>query len=54
VQSGLRLRYDLNHQFAPYIGVEVNRHYGKTADLMTVKGEQTNQTFAGVGVAFWF
>lgn len=54
VQSGLRLRYDLNHQFAPYIGVEVNRHYGKIADLMTAKGEQTNQTFAVAGVAFWF
>ena len=54
VQSGLRLRYDINHQFAPYIGVEVNRHYGKTADLMTAKGEQTNQTFAVAGVTFWF
>ena len=54
VQSGLRLRYDINHQFMPYIGVEVNRHYGKTADLMTAKGEQSNQTLAVAGVAFWF
>jgi len=54
VQSGLRLRYDINHQFAPYVGIDVNRHYGKTADLMTAKGEQTSQTFAVAGVAFWF
>ncbi|GAC1372860.1 MAG: copper resistance protein B [Aquirhabdus sp.] len=54
VQSGLRLRYDINHQFAPYIGVEVNHHYGKTADLMAAKGEQSSQTFAVMGVAFWF
>lgn len=54
VQTGLRLRYDINHQFTPYVGVEVNRHYGKTADLMTAKGEQVNETFAVAGVAFWF
>lgn len=54
VQSGLRLRYDINHQFMPYIGVEVNRHYGKTAYLMTANGEQSNQTFAVAGVSFWF
>lgn len=54
VQSGLRLRYDANHQFAPYVGIELNRHYGKTADLMTTKGEQPNQAFAVAGVAFWF
>ncbi len=54
VQSGLRLRYDVNHQFAPYVGLEVNRHYGKTADLMTANGEQSNQTFVVAGVAFWF
>ncbi len=54
VQSGLRLRYDINHQFMPYIGVEMKRHYGKTADLITIKGEQSNQTFAVAGVAFWF
>lgn len=54
VQSGLRLRYDINHRLMPYVGVEVSRHYGKTADLMTAKGEQVNQTFAVAGVAFWF
>lgn len=54
VQSGLRLRYDINHRLMPYIGIESNRHYGKTADLMTAKGEQPNQRFAVAGVAFWF
>ena len=54
VRSGLRLRYDINHQFMPYVGVEMNRHYGKTADLISAKGEQPNQTFAVAGVAFWF
>lgn len=54
VQSGLRLRYEISRQFAPYIGIENNRHYGKTADLMKASNEQPNQTFAVVGVALWF
>lgn len=54
VQSGLRLRYDINHRLMPYIGVEVSRHYGKTAKLIMAKGGQPNQTSVVAGVAFWF
>ena len=54
VQSGLRLRYEISRHFAPYIGIENKRHYGKTADLMKATNEQPNQTLAVVGVALWF
>jgi copper resistance protein B len=31
-EAGLRLRYEIRREFAPYIGVTWNRTYGKTAD----------------------
>lgn len=54
VQSGLRLRYDANHQFAPYLGIESTHSYGKTADFKSIQGERTQQTFVVAGIHFWF
>ncbi len=51
---GLRLRYEFSRQFAPYIGVERSGSFGKTADLLRVAGERTQQTRWIVGVRFWF
>jgi copper resistance protein B len=33
LHAGLRLRYEFTRQFAPYIGVNWERTFGKTADL---------------------
>lgn len=54
IQAGLRLRYELTRQFAPYIGVETTRQFGKTADLLKLAGERTQRTAAVAGVRFWF
>ena len=54
LQAGLRLRYEVRRQFAPYIGVEATRHYGKTADMLRVKGESISNTVAVAGVRIWF
>ena len=51
---GLRLRYELNRQFAPYIGVTWNRAYGNTANLLRDEGEDASDTRLVAGIRFWF
>lgn len=51
---GLRLRYEINRQFAPYIGVERTGKFGKTADLARADGTRTEQTRWVAGVRIWF
>lgn len=54
LQAGLRLRYDVTRQFAPYIGVESTYQYGRTADMLRAKGESTNNAVVVAGVRLWF
>ena len=54
VAAGLRLRYEFNRQFAPYIGVEWVSLYGNTADYARANGEDTHDTQWVAGVRFWF
>ncbi len=54
IQSSVRLRYEINRQFAPYLGVENNHAYGKTADLLNSSNQKSNQSYAVAGVMFWF
>ncbi len=51
---GLRLRYEISRQFAPYIGVTWNRAYGNTADLLRAEGEDVSDTRLVAGIRFWF
>lgn len=53
-EFGLRLRYELRPEFAPYIGVSWNRSYGKTADYAREEGEDSSETRLVVGVRLWF
>jgi len=53
-ELGLRLRYEITRQFAPYIGVETQQQYGKTAKLRRADNEPTHQTTAVAGVRLWF
>jgi copper resistance protein B len=52
--AGLRLRYEINRQLAPYFGVERSSKLGKTADLARAAGELTGETRWVAGVRFWF
>jgi copper resistance protein B len=54
LQAGLRLRYDITRQFAPYVGVETVHQYGKTAELLRANNEPTSKTVAVAGVRLWF
>ena len=52
--AGLRLRYEISRQFAPYLGVSWSRAYGDSADLRRAEGEDTNEARLVAGVRFWF
>jgi len=51
---GLRLRYELTRQLAPYIGVEYARTFGSTADIARNDGERVEETRLVAGVRIWF
>lgn len=51
---GLRVRYEIRREFAPYIGVSWNKFLGDTADLKKADGEDTEQTSVLAGVRMWF
>ena len=53
-EVGLRLRYEVRPQFAPYVGVTWNRAYGKTADYARDEGEDNNEARLVLGVRVWF
>jgi len=49
IEAGLRLRYELKREFAPYIGVTWGKTFGNTQDYTPV-----NETDFLLGVRFWF
>ena len=54
VEAGLRLRYEITRQFAPYLGVSWQRACGNTADYLRRAGEDREKTAVVAGVRFWF
>jgi copper resistance protein B len=54
LELGLRLRYEIRRQFAPYIGVTWNRNFGGTADYARTRGERNKTTQLVAGVRIWF
>lgn len=53
-ELGLRLRYEVRREFAPYVGVTWNRRYGQTAQYTREDGEDVSQLRWVVGVRLWF
>lgn len=51
---GLRLRYEISRQFAPYVGIEWTNTFGDTADYQRAAGEDRTTTQAVAGLKFWF
>lgn len=54
VALGLRLRYEITRQFAPYMGVEWTSKLGQTADIARAADESIRDTRYVVGMRFWF
>lgn len=53
-RAGLRLRYEVTRQFAPYVGIEWTQSYGDTRDRVTAAGERAHDRRAVAGVRFWY
>jgi len=52
-EVGLRLRYEVRREFAPYVGVTWNRRYFGTADFATAAGESAGGARLTVGLRAW-
>ncbi|MPY70781.1 MAG: copper resistance protein B [Alphaproteobacteria bacterium] len=54
VEFGLRLRYEIVREFAPYIGVHWERKLGRTADIASEEGEDDSVVSLVAGVRVFF
>ena len=54
LELGLRLRYEITREFAPYVGVSWQKLYGGTAQFARERGEDANRWRLVAGVRMWF
>ncbi|WP_084418436.1 copper resistance protein B [Henriciella litoralis] len=54
LNAGLRLRYEIEREFAPYIGVEWQNRFGKTADFAEAAGGDAGETVFLLGIRAWY
>lgn len=52
--AGLRLRYEIRREFAPYVGVEWAKKFGETGELVRLAGEDDSALHAVAGFRFWW
>ncbi|MDO8678620.1 MAG: copper resistance protein B [Acidobacteriota bacterium] len=53
-EAGLRLRYEVRREFAPYVGLVWHRRFGGTADFSRAAGEDVGGWRIAAGVRTWF
>jgi copper resistance protein B len=53
-ELGLRLRYEIAREFAPYVGISYDAKTGRTADYARADGRNPTTTSFVAGVRFWF
>lgn len=51
---GLRLRYEITREFAPYVGVQWLQQFGETADISRRGGGRAENIALVFGVRLWF
>ena len=54
MEFGLRLRYEIRREFAPYIGLNWWKIFGDTADFAKVAGQDTDDLQMTLGLRAWF
>lgn len=54
LEAGLRLRYEIRREFAPYVGINWTRSYGDTADFARAHGDDTSDLQFVLGIRAWF
>ena len=53
MDAGIRLRYVIRREIAPYIGVAWTNKYGGTASLARADSEVVHDTYAVIGIRVW-
>ena len=54
IQAGLRLRYEIRREFAPYVGVNWSQRYGNSADFSRTEGTDVTDQQWVIGLRAWF
>lgn len=54
LEFGARLRYEIRREFAPYVGISLDRSFGETATLVRQEGGNPSQVRFVLGVRAWF
>lgn len=54
LDAGLRLRYEIKPEFAPYIGVEWSSALGETRNIARTNGGDTGGVAVVIGVRAWY
>lgn len=54
LDTGLRLRYEITRQFAPYIGVTYESKFGQTAGFARASGDRVSAIRFVAGIRVWF
>ncbi len=54
IEAGLRLRYEVKREFAPYIGIHWEKKFGQTADYAREEDEDTSDALFVIGIRAWF
>ena len=53
-EIGVRLRYDIRREFAPYVGVQYRRAFGDTRRFLQEEGENASNWSLLTGIRLWF
>ncbi|TAM13094.1 MAG: copper resistance protein B [Nevskiaceae bacterium] len=53
-RAGLRLRYEIRREFAPYVGVEWLQRFAQTADFARAQGQSAGDLRWVVGFRIWY
>jgi len=51
---GLRMRYEIRREFAPYVGITWQKAFGNTADFVRAEGQHTTELQVVTGIQIWF
>ncbi|PEQ13615.1 hypothetical protein B2G71_04615 [Novosphingobium sp. PC22D] len=54
LEAGVRLRYEMRRTFAPYVGFEWQKQFGRTATLATATGDNPDRVVGVIGLRAWF
>ncbi len=54
LEAGLRLRYEIKREFAPYIGINWKRKFGQSADFARDEGRNVDEAQLLLGVRVWY